>query len=59
MIATAIALGATIIRVGREDCKDLEKSNIELVEKVIRLIREIGRNIATVEESRSILGLKV
>lgn len=59
LIATAITLGATVVRVGREDCTDLGKSNIELVEKVIRLIREIGRSIATVEESRSILGLKV
>jgi len=58
LIATAITLGATIVRVGREDCGELERSNIELVEKVVRLVREIGREIATVEDARSILGLR-
>ncbi|MCX7795298.1 MAG: 3-keto-5-aminohexanoate cleavage protein [bacterium] len=59
LIATAISLGATIIRVGREDCKDTKKSNIELVDKVVRLIREMDKEIATVEEARLMLGLEV
>ncbi|MBC7320767.1 3-keto-5-aminohexanoate cleavage protein [bacterium] len=59
LIATAISLGATIVRVGREDCKESERSNMELVEKIVRLAREIGRDIATVEEARSILGLRI
>lgn len=57
LIATAISLGATIIRVGKEDCKDSQKSNIELVDKVVRLVREMDREIATLEEARQILGL--
>ncbi len=36
----------------------LAKSNAELVEKVVRLAREFGREIATPDEARQILGLK-
>ena len=36
----------------------LAKSNAELVEKVVRIAREFGREIATPDEARSILGLK-
>ncbi|HQB23757.1 MAG TPA: 3-keto-5-aminohexanoate cleavage protein, partial [Bacteroidales bacterium] len=35
----------------------LAKSNGELVEKVVRLARELGREIATPDEAREILGL--
>jgi 3-keto-5-aminohexanoate cleavage enzyme len=50
------------VRVGFEDnvyiSKGvLAKSNGELVEKVVRLARELGREIATPEEARQILGL--
>jgi 3-keto-5-aminohexanoate cleavage enzyme len=58
LISSAISLGATVIRVGREDSGDPNRGNIELVEKVIRLIKEIGREIANVDEARLILGLK-
>lgn len=51
------------VRVGFEDnifiSKGvLAKSNAELVEKVVRIARELGRDIATPDEARSILGLK-
>ena len=51
------------VRVGFEDNLYLSKgvlakSNGELVEKVVRLAKELGRPIATSEEARAILGLK-
>ena len=36
----------------------LAKSNVELVDKVVRIARELGRDMATPDEARSILGLK-
>jgi len=50
-------------RVGFEDNIFIEKgvlakSNGELVEKVVRIARELGREIATPDEARKILGLK-
>jgi len=36
----------------------LAKSNAELVEKVVRIAGELGRDVATPDEARSILGLK-
>jgi 3-keto-5-aminohexanoate cleavage enzyme len=33
-------------------------SNAELVEKVVRIAKELGREIATSDEARKILGLK-
>jgi 3-keto-5-aminohexanoate cleavage enzyme len=36
----------------------LAKSNGELVEKVVRIAMELGREIATPDEAREILGLK-
>ena len=35
----------------------LARSNAELVEKVVRIAREVGREIATPEEARKITGL--
>jgi 3-keto-5-aminohexanoate cleavage enzyme len=50
------------VRVGFEDNLWLEKgslakSNAQLVEKVVRIAKELGREIATPEEARQILGL--
>lgn len=50
-------------RVGLEDNIFIEKgvlakSNAELVEKAVRIARELGREIATPDEARQILGLK-
>lgn len=61
MAAAAIAMGGNV-RVGFEDNIYLEKgvkaaSNGELVSKVVRLARELGRPIATPAEARKILGL--
>ena len=50
------------VRVGFEDNVFIEKgvlakSNGELVEKVVRMAKELGREIATPAEARQILGL--
>lgn len=62
ILYATLALGGHI-RVGMEDnifySKDrLAKSNVEFVERAGRLIREIGKEIATPDEARKILGLK-
>lgn len=61
VLATAIILGGHV-RVGMEDNPfvrpgEYARSNAELVERVVRLAREIGRQIATPEEARRITGL--
>jgi uncharacterized protein (DUF849 family) len=50
-------------RVGMEDNIFIEKgvlckSNAELVAKVVRIAKELGREVATPDEARVILGLK-
>lgn len=62
MAAAAIVMGGHV-RVGFEDNVYIEKgviakSNGELVEKVVRIAKELGREIATPAEARQILGLK-
>jgi 3-keto-5-aminohexanoate cleavage enzyme len=52
------------VRVGFEDNIYIErgvlaKSNGELVEKVVRIAKELGREIATPNEAREILGLPI
>jgi 3-keto-5-aminohexanoate cleavage enzyme len=61
MVTAAIIMGGHA-RVGMEDniyLSDgvLAKSNAELVEKIVRIARELGREIASPEETRVILGL--
>ena len=62
MAAAGIVMGGNV-RVGFEDNVYLGKghkaaSNGELVAKVVRLAKELGREIATPAEAREILGLK-
>ena len=62
MAAAGIIMGGNV-RVGLEDNIYLErgrkaKSNGELVEKVVALAKLLGREIATPDEARRILGLK-
>lgn len=62
LAALAIVDGGHV-RVGFEDNVYLSKgvlakSNGELVEKVVRMAKELGREIATPDEAREILGLK-
>ena len=62
-LATMSILTGGHVRVGFEDNIYVEKgvmaeSNAVLVEKVVRLAKELGREIATPKEAREILGLK-
>ena len=62
-LAAAAIIDGGHVRVGFEDnvfiSKGvLAKSNGELVEKVVRMAKELGREIATPAEARQILGLK-
>ena len=62
MITMGIIMGAANVRVGFEDNIYIQKgvqakSNAEMVEKAVRIARELGREIATPQEARKILGL--
>jgi len=61
LAAAAIVIGGHV-RVGLEDNLFLPDgspaSNPKLVEKVVKIAREIGREVATPEEARAILSLK-
>lgn len=61
MIILGLVLGGHV-RVGLEDVLEYSKgvpaSNVELVKRAVRLSREYGREIATPNEARMILGLK-
>lgn len=62
LVSTALALGGNI-RVGLEDnfylsLGKMAEGNGPLVEKAARMARDIGREPATVEEARAILGLR-
>jgi len=51
------------IRVGMEDNiyyrkGELAKTNAQLVERIVRIAKEYGREVATTQEARKILGLK-
>jgi len=59
---TALALGGHV-RVGMEDNimyakGQLAKSNVEFVERTKRIVKELGKEIATPDEARAILGLR-
>jgi 3-keto-5-aminohexanoate cleavage enzyme len=62
-LAVAAIIDGGHVRVGFEDNTMIAKgkmanSNGELVEKVVRLAKELGREIANPAEAREILGLK-
>jgi uncharacterized protein (DUF849 family) len=62
-LATLAIMMGGHTRVGMEDNIFIEKgvlckSNAELVAKVMRIARELGREVATSDEARVILGLK-
>src|ERR1700736_3235678 len=63
LVAAAITMGGNV-RVGLEDNFYIEggrmaRSNGELVEKAVRLCRDLGREVATAPEARAQLGLDV
>lgn len=62
-IITAAALEGGHVRVGLEDSLyigrgQLASSNAEQVEKAVRIVTEMGREVATPAEARELLGLK-
>lgn len=62
LLAAAIAMGASLVRVGFEDSTcwapgKAVRRNAELVRKVVELIRVMGHEPATPAESREILGI--
>ena len=61
ILTLAITLGGHV-RVGWEDNPYLEKgtlaqTNVLLVEKIIRIARELGREVATPDEARKLIGI--
>jgi uncharacterized protein (DUF849 family) len=61
MLATALVLGGNV-RVGLEDnlylpSGEMAKSNGELVDVAVRMVRDVGRKPATVEQARALLGI--
>jgi len=59
IVTAGIIMGAGGARVGLEDniylSKGVKASNAQLVEKIIRIAKDVNREIATVEEARQIL----
>jgi len=63
LLATAIGMGAAAIRVGFEDSVfytpgKAAATNVELVEKIVSLIHQIGYEVASPAEARKLLGIK-
>jgi 3-keto-5-aminohexanoate cleavage enzyme len=63
LLAAAIGSGASAVRVGFEDSvhyapDNVAHTNVELVEKIVALIRSIGFETATPDEARRILKVK-
>lgn len=62
LLATAIGLGATVVRVGFEDSLfyapgQAAATNVELVNRVVALIKDMGLDVATTQEARMTLGV--
>jgi len=60
LLATAIGMGASMVRVGFEDSVfyapgKVAETNAELVERIVSLIRRMGCEVATCEEARQML----
>lgn len=63
LLAAAIAMGASLVRVGFEDSTvwapgKAVRHNHELVAKVVELVRAMGHEPATAAEAREILGIR-
>jgi 3-keto-5-aminohexanoate cleavage enzyme len=62
MLALALLYGASCIRTGLEDAVYISRgvlaeSNAQLVEAAVRLAHAVGREVATQEQTRALLGL--
>ncbi len=61
-LAAAIAMGATVVRIGFEDSAYLDENttaqyNYQVVEKLVNLIHAMGLEVATPQEARRMLNL--
>jgi len=64
LLAAAVGMGASGIRVGFEDsayyAKDRKaRENVELVERLVSMVRQMGLQIASPSEAREMLGLQI
>jgi 3-keto-5-aminohexanoate cleavage enzyme len=62
-VLTAVIAAGGHVRVGMEDnpfvrSGEYARTNAELVDKIVRIARELGRDIASPAEARKIIGLK-
>ena len=61
MLLTGLALGADGVRVGLEDnlymSRGVKGTNVQLVERAVAIARMVGREPATAEEARQMLGI--
>lgn len=62
MLLAALAMGASGVRVGLEDnlyfARGVKATNVQLVERAAELARLAGRQVATAEEARAMLGIR-
>jgi 3-keto-5-aminohexanoate cleavage enzyme len=64
LLAAAVGMGASGIRVGFEDSVSYARGqkargNLELVERIVGLVRQMGREVASPTEARKMLGLQI
>ncbi len=62
LLATAVGMGASFVRVGFEDSVymapgKMARTNVDLVNNVVSLIRRMGMAVATPSEARKMLGV--
>ena len=62
LLATAIGLGASMVRVGFEDSVryapgKIAETNVALVENVVSLVQQIGYEVASPDEAREIFSI--
>ena len=62
ILGMSVAFGCTILRVGAEDNTNLPdgtiaRDNVQLVEQAVKLAKDLGRDIATVDEARKIFDI--
>jgi 3-keto-5-aminohexanoate cleavage enzyme len=62
LLAAAIGMGATAVRVGFEDSvwyapDRVARTNADLVARVVGLVKSMGGAVATPEEARQLLGI--
>jgi len=62
LLATAVGMGASFVRVGFEDSVYLAPGkmaarNVDLVDNIVSLVRQMGMEIAAPSEAKKLLGI--